>query len=235
MEATIVVDVSDADKLCKAAVRQLPFALSRAINATAKSVRDTMLDELRLRFIIRKQQFARRAIDVTQMSNKNQTVIQATVSTVVPFPTQSRDVFGKFEEGGRKVAANPYFPNIIPTPSLRRSPTSLPPMGMYPSRLGLTPVRSFIGNRAPKWHKTASGKTQIKGANRTFVLGDSGDRYWGVYRRTGKRTIKRIWIYRSVVPIPKRLGFRSTATAVVERVWQANFEDAFAQAIQTAR
>jgi hypothetical protein len=231
---TVQVDVSDADKLCAGAQRQLPYAISRAINATANDLRDTMRQEVMLRFMVRAghQAFIQKSIQVKSYSDKSQAVIAAEVGTGFP---GGRDLLGKFEAGGQKRMVDPYAPPHIPTPTLRRSPASNVPQAMYPSTLGLVPVRTTIGVRIPRWHKTASGKLQIKGARRTFVIGEPGADVWGVFQRTGKRTIHMIWLYRQMTPVPARLGFVKTAESVVATRWPPNFEAAFAQALATAR
>jgi hypothetical protein len=232
---TLTVDVAGAQALCASAQRQLPYATSRAINQVANDVRDTMRDELLMRFMVRKRTFIQKSIGVTKYSDKRDPVIAAVVSTGHP---SGKDVLGKFEEGTTKTALDPLHPIAKPV-EVRRTPQATIDQRWYLHNLGLVPVRTTIGTRAPKWHKTGSGKVQIKGARRTFILGgpmsSSPNTFWGVYQRTSKKKIRLLWALTQKQRVEPRLGFRGTALAVVEARWPDAFARFFEQALATAR
>ncbi len=230
--AMIEVHVSDADALCRAAQQQLPFAISKAINATANNVRDTMRDELLMRFMVRRKPFIRSNVQVKKYSDKKEPTIYAEIGTGHP---DGSDLLAKFERGGTKVMKSALNPVIIPSTNIKRTPMSIPATEMYPHMLGLVQQRATIGVRKLRTHRTRTGKIQIKGVRRTFVIGEPGAKVWGVFQRTSKKKIRLLWTYKQSVPITARLGFVKTAVAVVEARWPANFDAAFAQAIATAR
>jgi len=72
-------------------------------------------------------------------------------------------------------------------------------------------------------YKTKAGiKTSSKQVGRYFTLGKSSDKSWGLYERTGKKTLRRLWTFRLKVPRPKRLEFVSIAMKVIPERWEVN-------------
>lgn len=230
---TVRVDAGQSLAFFGEARRQLPFAVSVAINRTAKDVQDAERAGLRARFIIRRD-WVVQGITIPKFSDKGEAAPTAVVAV-----DASRSFLDKFEAGGQKIALNPERPIAIPSLAVRPARTDLPARALYPSALGLVPVRGVTGIRPARSHVTARGVMQLKGKRRTFVLNETmyGVQVPGVYQRfgPGKHDFRLLWAYKARIPIPALLEFQKTAVEVVTDKWATNFQNALEHALATAR
>lgn len=211
---------------------QAPFAISLALNRTAKSVQDTERAGLAQHFTIRKP-WVPQGVMIPRFSDKRDVPMQ--VEIVVD---KSRQFLWKFEEGGTKTGT-PNTPIAIPSRAIRPGFTALPPLDLYPKNLRLLARRTADGVLPPKIHWTAHGVAQRKGKQRTFVLEADwmGVRVPGVYQRTGpgKHDFRLLWTYRARIPIPAALHFYEIAQETVKAAWPVHFAAAWQYAVRTAR
>jgi hypothetical protein len=147
-----------------------------------------------------------------------------------------RAILEKFERGGHRTATE-VMPLAIPTRALRLSPTVVPPQSMYPRNLvgTFTSKGAFValGRRTPK--STARRRRRTGGTGSYFVLGGSGDRFWGLYQRLDRHRIALLWAFRLSVPIPARLGWVRTVTDTINARVHANMTGAIDLAIRTRK
>jgi len=245
---SVQVDTRDAARyLDDVAKRQLPFAIMRGINKTLDDAQAAIRDHLNRAFIFRtgaSRKFAERTILIRKEDRATKDNPSGTIR--VDANRGKWDMLSKFEAGGPRVAGNPTFPFAIPTSAIRPSFGDSVPRSLYPKNLGLVPRRSIKGafeyhakgrSRKAGVHTTASGVVQLKGKNRTFVIGAPGSRDWGVFRRVGpgRGDVRLIWAFRTRITLEPILEFEATARQTVAERWKANFDDALAYALATAR
>ncbi|HEX6940904.1 MAG TPA: hypothetical protein VF158_15915 [Longimicrobiales bacterium] len=213
---------------------QLPFATSRAINATAFDARDAIRAGVRDRFTIRRR-WVVNGIQIPKGGRATKQKLEAVVEL-----ERRRAFLAKFEEGGTK-RGTPTMPIAIPTEHIRPTPEKIPPLALYPKNLRLQERRDVSGMLAARTTLTGRGVVQLKGKRRTFVIDPQHHRadpeLWGVWQRFGPRRhqIRLIWAYRRSIPIPATLSFVETGERTVRERWDHNFTRAFDRAIRTAR
>lgn len=139
-----------------------------------------------------------------------------------------RGILSKFEAGGTKSTTNPNYPVAIPTDALRPSPHDLVARSLYP--------RNLVGQFNSRGEfqglgRNANTKTRLKKlkgsgeiavyrkqVGRYFVLGQLGEKTFGVYERfgPGKGDIRKLWQLRQSIPIPATLHYQDTIQRVVD-------------------
>lgn len=229
----ITVDAGRTISFLEASKQQLPFAISVAVNKTAKDVQIAQRAQMQASFIIRKP-WVLQGVVISKFSDKS----EATPTAVVGIdPTRS--FLNKFEQGGQKVAANPALPIAVPTLFARPDRGGLVPLGLYPKNLGLAARRGVTGIVNPKGKVSKRGILQLQGKRRTFVLDltMAGVQVPGVYQRTGPgpHDFRLLWAYKPSIPIPALLRFEETALKTVTDKWATNFSNAFERALATAK
>ncbi|HEX7052054.1 MAG TPA: hypothetical protein VF188_17735 [Longimicrobiales bacterium] len=213
---------------------QLPFAMARAVNATAFDARDAIRRGIEERFIVRRR-WVVNGIQIPRGGRATKQKPEAIVEL-----ERRRAFLAKFEEGGTKRGA-PDLPIAIPTEHIRPTPRQIPPLALYPKNLRLQERRDVFGLLAARTTLTKRGVVQLKGKRRTFVIDpmhhNAGPELWGVWQRFGpaRHQIRLIWAYRRQIPIPPTLRFGETGRKTVEEKWDKNFTRAFDRAIRTAR
>jgi hypothetical protein len=134
-----------------------------------------------------------------------------------------RNMLGKFERGGEKVAKRDDEPIAIPTKAIRPTATAKVQMSMYPKSLRLAGRLDPAAIRLPKQTRQLKGGGAVGAGKRgTFELDPAmmkglGERAWGIYQRFGpkRNDVAMIWAYRRRIPIPKRLTFHTEAAEIV--------------------
>lgn len=132
--------------------RQVPFAMSVAINRTAEEVLAEGRREIRENFIVRVPRFD---LPPVQLPAAWRATVARPIATVDlgdddggsnGIGARRRRIFTKFEYGGTKQADDPDFPIAIPTKAIRPNPTALVPRAMYPTNLRLAPRKDADGS-----------------------------------------------------------------------------------------
>lgn len=233
---TISVDATPALNYLASTVRQLPFATANALNQTAKDVQAAIQKSIAAKFTLRQPRWLLQGVKIEQFVKKSSAQFAITVKL-----DASRQLLAKFEEGGEKTAGDPNRPIAIPSGNVRPNFQLLPPRGLYPAALGLTPYRQIAGGFKLHGarHVTAHGVVQLKGKQRTFVLTKQmfGVRTGGVYQRIGpgKDDVRLLWTYVSREPIPARPFFYDAGRKAIAENWPKNFNAAWSRALATAR
>lgn len=246
----IRVNVKPTVKALGDLAKQVPFAVSVALNRTAEDALAALRREIPQRFIVRNARLLRFVappfLPIENRARKDRLVARLETEGI-------GRILNPFETGIPKVGT-PLLPVAIPTPHLQFTKRTVVPRRWYPVNLGLVPRRDASGrgffalgknairDKKSPFKTTKRGAVQIKGKLRTFVLDPQHHRgispkQRGVYVRIGKDRddIRMIWMYRDRTRRPRILRFRETVEAEVRRRWPENFRGAWAFALRTAR
>lgn len=251
----VTIDLPDIDRLIARLTdiekKRIPFAISKALNLTAMGFRGAMRTGISRRFVVRVPRFilgredgryAERTGLVQVMKGDESSYKKSRYMAKVSVGTDDlggkragRFILNKFEGGGHRASTDPEHPIAIPTKALRPSFSDKVPKAMYPKNLGHVGSRGHEFGELPtaKGHNERSKKRPAKRARGTFVIGQMGEKQWGIYQRVGpgKNDIRKIWSFRTRIPIPRRLQFRETADAYVPKTWAKHMRAALGQAL----
>lgn len=256
MTVTIRLDIKDTVKnLTALEQKQIPFALSIALNRTVEDALAVARKEMREKFVIRVPAFALPPVKlprVWQATKRNPTAIFALGDSdggTSGIGFRRDQMFSKFQRSGIKSAKDPSFPIAIPTKVIRSSPASLVPRSLYPKNLRLKPrkdvdgstliarrggkVRDLAGRPISNKARKAQG---LEGIGGTFTINKDG-RPIGIFQRTGRgaKDLKMIWAYRQSIRIPFKLDWVGIAQRTANTRFQVNFDGALAFALKTAK
>lgn len=150
-----------------------------------------------------------------------------------------RQVYGKFEEGGPQTAKDPAgAPFAAPTEHIRPSPEAVIPRSKYPRNLvgrfdqeGGFKGLARTANTKVRLKKLKGGEIGVyrKQVGRYFVLGRPGDRFYGVYERTGpgRSDVRLLWHLFTHRRIPVLLGWEAAAKTIAESRFHVNLRGAW--------
>lgn len=237
---SIQVDVAGTIGFTNSLSKQVPFAMSIALNRTYDEAQLEIRKEIERKFVLRERGYILRTIrrDRDDMATKDR--LQARVRLQSPsrkfHPNAS--LLAPFVDGGEKRADSPARPIAIPTDVIRPSFRQQVPRFLYPKSLGLLNANYTV----PPVGKRKKRRSKSWKAVRPFVLDPKQHRglapnAWGVYMRTGpdREDIEMIWSYKMRVPLPKRLPFEPIVQATVDKRWAVNMRGAFDFALRTAK
>lgn len=205
VNATEVVNTID-----NLAARQLPYAISRAINAVGVDFEKAQ----RLRLA---QVFQLRGNQAWATGKES-----LSVKFLSPFATKGRlsitmgidprvDFLNKFETGETKTPHD--GPDIATPDDIRSDPSQIIPPSLRPKDL------------------FADAK-----ADQVFLVrpGDSSRLLPGIWQRTYGHGLQRLYALTPSVPTPTELGFEDTARQTVESMWAQRMSEAFEYALSKA-
>lgn len=212
--------------------RQLAYAASRALNATAKRVADAMPAEIE-RSIDRPTPFTRRGVRVLRWSNKGS--LQAVVGFM---DAQARYMRYQIEGGTRQAGPRGIkLPGNITLNSYGNIPRGIIDQ-LKRAANGELNLGSTVERRLG-----VSGDRRKRAAPVELFYGKPKGRGWesaplGIYRRipgNPGKLVPIILFEKKAAHYRPRFDFRKKAEAVVDRHWQAEFNAALAEAMRTAR
>lgn len=189
--------------------KQGRFAMSQAINETAKDFQKSQIRSQERAFTVRKQGFVSRSVKIKPFATKQR--LEAIVSIDPPGGQRTADILSKFEQRTIKKARDGR--HLAVPVEARRTKRGVISRGQRP--------------KAFQFAKTGAA---IKGLKRTFILPDIG-----IFQRTSKRRIKLLYSFAKSVRIPAVLKFQENARKVIKRRFKSHFEKAYANALRTAR
>lgn len=207
--------------------RQLPFAMSKALNAVALDVQTRERERLREVFTIRRSAFADRSVKITHFATKAHQYVTIGI-TALGKDSTAPNVFNKFEED---VVKTPFGNHGIAVP-----------IKDHHVRRGILP-----NNQKPKAFRLHREGSRVVGDKGTYVVKLSDGRELLLQRKDlGVRAAKKagrgtkadstlLFIFVPRVKINPNLKFVPSADEVVARLWQQRFGEAFALAMSTAR
>lgn len=223
------------------AQRQVPYAVSRALNTTNNQMQTAVRASLRQHFIVRRATFIDRMVKIKPEDRATKQKLKARLRIEGPEGSEFKgDLLIRHEEGGTRQTA-PYF--FIPTEVLRFPPQANIPQSMYPKALRLESRKDIVGTLGSTGRITRRGTLQLQGKRRTFILNrPNTDTPLGIFQRKEGRPgrsrphdIALIWYFVRTVHLKQRLQFGPTTKAVYEKEFTPNVRQAFADALRTAR
>ena len=193
------------------AERQLPFAITAAINDTLALAQNAERAEIARRFTIRRKPFAERSVKIAKFAKKGAPVGELAIES----PGGRSDVFGKFEWGGTM------------RPRDGRS-LAIPVTGSTVKRSERTVVRHELRPGA----LLEAGQTPA--GNRVFLRTRSDGRR-ALFEAMPKGRARLLYRLRPSAQLEARLGFVDTAARVIPRAFPIAFRASLARALATAR
>jgi hypothetical protein len=216
---------------------QWPFAAAIALNRTGEDAIAAFRNLMPHSFTIRRPDFIlppRQLPREWQATKRDLSVIIA-IGDGGPkkMGDRRRAILEPFERGGMRRGKVTY-PLAIPTTALRPTPNVVPPAGLYPK--ALLGTFNSDGQFQGLSRKAAARKRRKGGSTgRYFILGQPGDRFWGVYQRTGRRDILQLWAFRLQVRLPARLGWNRTVQQAINERFHPNMAGAIDLAFRTKK
>lgn len=211
--------------------RQLAYAASRALNATARKVADAMPAEIE-QSIDRPTPFTKRGVRVLRYANKAN--LEATVGFM---DAQARYMRWQIEGGTRQAG-----PRGIKLPgNITLNAFGNIPKGVI-DQLKAAAKGGSLSNTIAR--RLQAGGNRRKGAAPVdLFLGQPRGKGWqnapmGIWRRVEGNPGKLVPVVvfeKKAAHYKPRFDFRKKAEAVVDRHWQAEFDAALAEAMRTAR
>jgi hypothetical protein len=228
----ITIDVNTSEALGwfdRVSHDQLPFAMSKALNATATDFQVAERAHLREIFTLRRETWADRSIKITHFAKK--TELWAKIA-VAPPPSRSggdnSDIFGKFEDETIKLPHNGHRALVIPLDA-KRTGAGVVSESIKPGALHFRRI------------STSGAATIYRGDKKTFMVQTADGRGF-ILQRTGPGLhgdlfagSSVLFVLRPSAPIKPDLHFESTGQQVVDEMFFRRFDEAWERALETAR
>lgn len=232
--------------------KQVPFALSLALNETAKLAQLRIQQSLDTRFTIApsRQEFFRRLVKIPKggFATKNNPRVELELFGPNNAPGRV-NLLKRHVKGGTFTEHDPLHPFFIPAKGLRPGAFDLPPRALYPKNLRLQDRKDVVGTLPAKARRTKKGGVVItstrpntritKRSGKVFFLvpfDNPKGRTPGIYVRKAKdQDVELLWLYTKRITIPPRLPFEADVREVFSKRFDAEFSRAFARAVATAR
>lgn len=205
---------------------QIPFAMSKALNAVGLDVQVRERARLREVFTLRRETWADRSIKITHFATKQE--LFTTIAISPPGRKDNADILGKFEDQTEKTARGSHGVAVPMDPRRNKSDV-------------------IINSQRPKAFKLHREGSRIVGDQGTFIVKLADGRELLLQRKDlGKRAAKKagrgtaeratlLYIFAPRVKLTIPLKFVPSAVEVVARMWQQRFGEAFALAMASAR
>ena len=214
---SITVDILPATRgLTEVQVNQIPFALSKAINDTAKQFQALEFAHLQSVMTLRRPDWVQRSIKIGHFATKAEPWGVVAISPPGSTGFSRRDILTKFEDETDKRSRKPGGMVAVPLDGVKRNRRDIIPMNQRPASFHFRQV----GNR-------------ILGDRGAFIVKTAGGRELILQRSRGE--VRALYLLVPDVHITPDLMFTSIALSTVERFWAGNFSDAFELAMRTAK
>lgn len=213
MPLTLTVDTSSATSwLNDVANEQIPFAASKALNATAVDFQAAQFAHEQSIFHLNRPDWVKRSTKITHFAKK--TALWATIAVSPPGGDRRADVIAKFEEDTEKTSVAGH--DIAVPIGARRNKANI--------------VRSGDRPKSFNFHQVGNA---VRGDRGTFIVTTAGGRRL-ILQRT-RSGVNALYLLTPRVVIRPDLDFEPTAVRTVDDRWLANFDRWFEEAMRTAR
>lgn len=216
---TVSVDASQALKLTEKVLKQLPFTVRDALNATAKDFQKAEQNLVLREFDLKQRDFILNSIKVGRDGFARANKLSVTIEI-----NPDRNQLAKWEQGGYKasIAGKSYV--AVPSREIKLTKRGLVPRSLYPSTFG------------PFTDIHHGGLLALGQRDSFIVMSKTGLPILLQRTGPGKSGLRAIAIYKPEVNLgPARLHFVRTAQATAESAWGPNFAKAWTANIATAR
>jgi hypothetical protein len=253
--------------------------LANAMMRTLEEAQRAQQDLVGRRFIDRQNRgFLKRMVKIGSDDRPTPDRLVGRIRIIGPEGAEDRkNLLLKHEEGGVRTTGGGFSidPSVrvkgvfwLPTRAIRASFSDTVPRRLYPASLHLTESRYEGTTRKGKKagyagvHRTSSGKLQLKGSDRTFlIMGANGGRPIGIFQRSGRSKwggagrsggkalgwnkhgggwhtrddIRLIWAFKPRITLKPRLEFKATVPRVLQDRMPINYAGFMAKALEGAR
>ncbi|HEX8693397.1 MAG TPA: hypothetical protein VF746_13315 [Longimicrobium sp.] len=237
MRIDVTADARQVERAFGSLARdQMPFATSRAINATAFDVDEAATRQLAGSFTVRRRDFASRAFKPGPAATK--TRLHRDVKLEPPGGAQRADIFAKFEHGGVKKPQGTRL--AIPESGVRRTRAGIVAPSLRPRALDFKAQSPnvLIGKNRTVMIRTAGGKGIILQRTGRGRKGRRGRRVLVSDLRTRKVRDVSLKVLYGLAPrarIDGRLEFFPTAEKTVQTVFPEHLKRELMKAVVTRR
>ncbi len=236
--------------------RQLPYAMSLAMNQVGELAMAAVRVEMRQEFTLRVPRFDLPPVPLPRVwrATKTRLALKLAIGDTDGGegwigPRRER-IFRPHEGGEIRQARDAQFPLFIPTTAIRPTFSSLVPRQLYPTNLRLVPRRLPDNTTLPalrrgkvvtlagaKISNRARRKLGLEGVGGTFTINGPDGRPIGIFQRTGagRRDLRMIWLAKQKITIKPRLNYFRTLREVWELRWSDAYAESLAYALRTAR
>lgn len=245
MKITVSADTAGIRKALRTLYAdQMPYAMSLAINETAKQAQGKQRAGMYARFTVRRQSWVERSIKIGTFAKK--TSLQADVRVETPGDPSRSDILTQHEDGGTKTPKGQHL--AIPD-DVRKSETQVIPRNKRPRAFNFKPAggssRVFIGDARTFMIKNPDGTGGIyQRTGRKGRIRKDGTRGKGAGRRLASDVesrsvrdlnIRTLYRFRPRATIDPRLEFEETVVGEVKLRINENVRAGFAKALGVAR
>jgi hypothetical protein len=221
LRVSTTVDVSRI----QGGAKQLPFAMSKAINTALVKAQAKQLAHMQREFTIRRPQFAKLSTKITKFAKKTSLIGEIAIAP----PGDRADIFAKFELGGTKRPKDGRNIAIPITGSpVKKSARTIVSDQNRPKALlsGATTIQTRSGKvKAVKRAKSFGG---------AFLIPAHDGKPGGIFIRAGKK-VKLAYTLQPKAEIKPRLDFVETVSTSINQTWAEDFAREFANAMRTAK
>jgi hypothetical protein len=211
--------------------RRMAYALVNALNNTAKNIQKTEREQVRSKLTVRKRDFILRQIAIIDFASAPRRLYQARIR----IGQKDRLLLSDLEAGGIRKPFGPGRRVAVPLTGGAARPSFAQPVSatLRVTALRLIKVRAGQPLKTRKGrskreqasvafrtHETGTGKTQIKGTHRTFVLEHTAKApEGGIYQRVGpgRDDIRLIYPFVTGPKLAAMLRWLITAEGVARR------------------
>jgi hypothetical protein len=221
---TIDIDLKQFDRLIGDAAKQVRFAASKALNATALQFQVAERARLGREFTLRRRDFVeKQGVKIARGDFATKTSLVVRIGM-----DEKADFLAKFEDGEDKKPTEGRLALAIPR-EVKRNKNEIVTKANRPRAFRFTQVHTA----------TSTGVRIFKGARRVFMI-QKPDGTGVILQRFGRGNSERAGVRVMYALTPKgtisaSLHFVDTATKTVNERWAQNFERAFADAMRTAK
>lgn len=216
---------------------QLPFATAMAITKTAKSVEARLQSDMAGVFSS-PSPYVKRAT-FTQIANKRDLTATVGIKDMKPAGGTAPSLLLKEHFTGGIRGRKPFEKAIETLGGLPHGWRAIPGAGIKLDAYG-NPSRKEIAEmlgalRAKMQVYKGRGKRLMLIGYFIIPVGSPTHLHPGIYKRMARKSIKPLFIFVQSAAYKKVIDFERSAKEVVEREFQANFDQAFATAMGSAR
>lgn len=223
IKVNVKVDTKLFDGQMKGFVKQVPFALSRSLNMTAKAALPDLKKSVKHDLIVRSP-WVPKGI---QMRASTKTSLEASVGSVDDFMV-------KQVEGGTKQAQSGKLAiPLVGQGRGRARKKSITAPDNWPGALAKSDPDVFVG--AAGYRGKGAKKRKSKRYNKIKTFSDAERGTFAVWRRRPKHKLRMVYAFKKQVEVQGRWDVESIVAASVKEHWPEEVKKAIEYAKATAR
>lgn len=210
--------------------KQLPYAVSLALNRTANLAQQAERSLMRSVLRLRREEFNLRSIKI----RREDRATKGSATVIIGIDSKA-DYLDRMEDGTPHIARGKYL--FIPNQDVFGDKIVTPSNPLYPKRL------QFVGPRMQGPSRTFLVKIKNNPKYSALVLQRVGGRQGGKttkgrkrkHNASGRAQTRVVWFLRNRSQVPVKLRFVSTITGKASEVFPSELRAALGEALRSAR